>query len=520
MKENDLKELQKAANDEISIIDILLTLWKKRVIIILWSIIFAVIIVAVSGVVFLRQTKYQTSELSFSLDFKGVSLGQYPNGSRFSTNDIISIPVLRKVYKDNSLEKYFSDFNEFQNTLSVYRYDFRLTILRAEYAGKLSEKKLTVEDRDKLEQEFKRKQEDILSNSDFNLVMTAQNKLKQLPSELTNKVLRDILKIWLNNAEKDKGINRYKISLVTNNVISKSDIENLDYIVGIDLLRETISKLKSDIEKVSKLPGGKTIRIQSDNTETSLADIEFKVNFLDTYELQPLIGAIRTYGITKEGPLSVIYLKTKLYQLERDQIAIMASRKVYANSLNEYQNDINQISDGSIPVKKSSGGATIIPQFDGTFFDKIVSMAQQDANTIYRQDLNDKEISTALKSISLNKEIDYYKTLSDAFDKFKKEKQNSKDLTTAENFIKEQQLKIYNSVIDLIRQNHEFYNKINEYTLNLQSQYYNINSFTVKTTSTLSVKKVIIVMILLWVLLEVVLIVGVLLGNKMSEDRK
>jgi len=44
--------------------------------------------------------------------------------------------------------------------------------------------------------------------------------------------------------------------------------------------------------------------------------------------------------------------------------------------------------------------STIIPQFDGTFFDKIVSMAQQDANVKYIQGLTNNE---NFRSLRINK---------------------------------------------------------------------------------------------------------------------
>ena len=230
MTQDNEKKIYEDYDDETSITDILLKLWKKRGKIIVWSIICAVVIAAVGGVILLRQTKYQVSELDFSLNFKGVSQGLYPNGSRFSVNDIISGVVLRKVYDENNLDKYYKDFTDFQDDISVYRSDFKLVALRTEYASKLSDQKLTVEERDKFEEEFKRKKAGILANTKFKLILE-DNKLEKLPSVLTSKVLHDILRNWIDIAEREKGINKYRISMVTGDVISKNDIEDLDYIL-------------------------------------------------------------------------------------------------------------------------------------------------------------------------------------------------------------------------------------------------------------------------------------------------
>ena len=144
MKENGINDSHYTYDDEISLTDIFLRLWKKRGTIVVWSIICVVVIAAVGGVIFLRQAKHQVSQLDFSLNFKGVGVGQYPNGSRFSVNDIISVVVLHRVYDKNNLDKYYKNFSGFQGDISIYRDDFRLTTLRAEYAAKLSVSNLTV----------------------------------------------------------------------------------------------------------------------------------------------------------------------------------------------------------------------------------------------------------------------------------------------------------------------------------------------------------------------------------------
>ena len=528
--ENNLNELQEDMNDEISIIDILTTLWKKRGKIISWTIICAVVIIAVSGIIFLLQAKYEVSKLSFSLNFAGVEKGQYPNGSRFSSNDIIAGTVLQKVYKENNLDKYYEDFSDFQKDISIYKNNFRLVALRAEYASELSDKKITAEGRDKLEAEFQRGKANILANANFKLALTGNNKKQTPPSILVNKVLRNILENWINSAEKEKGINKYRISLVPNNVISKSDIESLDHIVGIDLLRETIKTVKSDIDKIAELPGAKIVSINTDKGEINLSNLKFRTDFLQTFELAPFSGAIRTYGITKEGPLSMVYLKTKLYELERERKAILAVRKLYADTLNSYSSIQNSNETTSKMIQRQSTAmgstagntSTIIPQFDGTFFDKIVSMAQQDANVKYIQGLTNNEISAALESIKLNKEISYYTTLFEAFEKFrenaKKTESQNKEIVLVETLINKKKLGILNSLTQIIKDIHLFYQKINEYSINSQSEFYRISSFTSQSIPSKSAKNIFRVMILFLLLAEAVIIAGVLLGNKVSEE--
>ncbi len=514
-RENDV------VNDEINLFDIFLVLWKKRGKIIVWSVIFAVIVLAVGCGLFLFQGKYIVAELEFSLNFTGLNKGQYPNGSRFSANDIISGTVLRKVYAENGLDKYYSDFSDFQSSLSIFKDDFRLVVLRSEYAGKLDEEKLTVEGRDKLESEYQRRKKEILADANYKLVLNSGSGNIKLPVVLINKILRNILEVWLDNAEKEKGINKYQISLVTENVISKEKLSSLDYIVGLDLLRETIKTVKGDINKVSDLPGAKVISINGENGKINLSSLKFRINFMQTYQLEPLSGAIRSFGVSKEGPLSKIYLQSKLYELERNRNAITAVKDMYSKTLQSYSIVSSSETNPSAKSTVSGNSPTVIPQFDGSFFDKLVGMAQQDANIKYRQELTDKEIASGLEYIKLEKEIEYYQSLFDAFKKFSSSSReiSKKDYQIVLNSVKEQQALILNSLIKIIKDTETFYNKINEYSLNSQSEFYTVSSFTVNSLKSLSLKKIIIGMVVIWIFLEVLLLAVVLLGNKINENK-
>ncbi len=523
MSEN--KPIEEYQNNEISLVDILVTLWNRRGKIVIWSIICAVIIIAVGGTKYLTQAKYRASALSFSLNFSGVDKGQYPNGSRFTTNDIIGSTILQEVYNSNNLKKYYEDFNAFQSDISVYRDDFKLVFLRSEYAAKLSNKKLTVEVRDKIEADFKRLKAGVLANARFKLVLSDKDKVV-LPSMLSNKILRDTLKNWLNNAEKEKGINKYRISMVTDNIISAEEIKNLDYIVGLDLLRETIKTVKGDINKVNNLPGSKITTVDTDKGKTNLSDLNFRINFLETFQLDALSGAIRAYGVSKEGPLSKIYLQSKLYELKRNQKAVFAEKKMYGDTLNNYTASSGQ--DYQIAGKLSgnmsvnSSMPSVIPQFDGNFFDKLVSMAQEDANVKYRQELTNKELGAGLKNILLEKEINYYTSLFESFKKFSSSSSSitKKEYGVVQKAVQTQQLKILTSITQIIRDTHKFYQKINEYSLNSQSEFYRVDSFTAVSINSISMKKVILVMILILILAEAVIIAGVLLGNKITESKR
>src|SRR6266550_6960675 len=44
----------------------------------------------------------------FSLDFPHATEGKYPNGLKFSSNEITSSPILARVYRENQLNRYMT----------------------------------------------------------------------------------------------------------------------------------------------------------------------------------------------------------------------------------------------------------------------------------------------------------------------------------------------------------------------------------------------------------------------------
>jgi hypothetical protein len=149
------------ADDEISLKDLVLNLWHYRKIIVVLSLSVIFLIAAVAAWVYFRQQNNQVVSLEFKLDFEGVDKNEYPNGLRFSTADILSTPVLSGVYEENDLKRYL-EFPEFKTGLTIFQTNDELKFLEYEFASKLSNTKLNLEERDRLEAEFLEKKKNAL----------------------------------------------------------------------------------------------------------------------------------------------------------------------------------------------------------------------------------------------------------------------------------------------------------------------------------------------------------------------
>ncbi|MCF7792268.1 MAG: hypothetical protein K9M56_09775 [Victivallales bacterium] len=508
-------------DDEINLIDIFKNLWRKRAFIIISSILAVLIIITAFGLYYLSQPKTQIANLEFSLNFSGYSQGEYPNGSKFSENDIIAPVVLRKVYNKNNLDKYFKDFTGFQDSISIYKNNSKLLFLNAEYKQKLSNKDLRQPDREKLESEYKSKKKAILNNANLKLSITNQFKLKNIPEEVLNKALRNILSSWLDFAVKNKGVNKYRMSILTDNVVSSKNLSGLNYIVICEFLKETITKLQKDIENISKIPGANTTTITQNNKKINLSDLQFKIDFLQNYELSPLISAVSTFRVTQQGELSDLFITSKINELKRKKQLLLNKKKIYSEAIkNTVQIQSEKKSDGR-ETSKNDIVSQPVAQLDGTFLNKIVNMVQKDKSLQYRQTLSDKEISTGLDLAEIENRIKYYKQLLNA-DKVTQKIDNRKGFKNNKqiNTLVIDKIKlIQDRTRSLIADANLFYKKLYE-NLYPQSTFYKIKSFTSESVKSLSLRKTLIFIIISLILVEVLIIAIALISAAMKEHKQ
>ena len=155
----------------------------------------------------------------------------------------------------------------------------------------------------------------------------------------------------------------------------------------------------------------------------------------------------------------------------------------------------------------------------------ILSSHQEDGSLKYRQDLTNKEISTGLKIVEVQKDIEYYTDMINSISK--KDDSVTKQLQLPDtNKEKQEVLKIVTDklantqqrLMELIKDLNLFYDKINE-KLYPQTEFYRINSFTVDNTKSISSKRFLMLMIITWILAEVLIIAITLISTGLSSKK-
>jgi len=122
-----------------------------------------------------RSTK---GSLNLVFNFAGASSGKYPNNTPFLPAHLLSPEVLRPVYEANHLENYLK-FDDFKTALSLEEAGDARTALLKEFSLKLDDRKLTLAERQRLEEEFQRRRSD-LQATEYRLLW----RQKLLPAKL------------------------------------------------------------------------------------------------------------------------------------------------------------------------------------------------------------------------------------------------------------------------------------------------------------------------------------------------
>jgi hypothetical protein len=515
------------ADDEISLKDLILTLWHHRSIIVVWSLSVIFIILAVAVWVYLRQHSSQVVSLEFKLEFEGADKNEYPNGLRFSTADILSSPVLSQVYEENNLKEYLA-FPEFKAGLTIIQTNDDLKFLEYEYAEKLSQKNLSLEERDRLEAEFLEKKKNALVPI-YTLAHNRDQSQASIPDGLVAKLLNDILRIWAGHADRVKGVNKYQYFLVSRNILSENDLQKEDYFIATDMLRTAIDRVSADIEKLQQIPGAQAIKVGQN--AVSLQDLEFRMEDIQQFKLSPLIGLIRQAGVSKDETIALGYLRNRLFELNLKEEAATANVAVYENSLNQYI----QRPRGSLATAGGSTALTpslkqgmpgnvpaMIPQFGASFLDSLIEMAQENSDIMFRQQISEKVMEVGLNKVQINNDQKYYQELydritadkgkDDGFETYKKAALARINLTHRE---------IYNTLMQTIDEINAIYLDLSKYNLNPESLLFSLTEpITAASMKSLTITKILLYVILASVFTVFAIVIGVLLMSSLTSARR
>jgi len=405
-------EEQNPINDDISLKPYFEALWGYRRVIGLVVAGVATFYVAGVLLVFLIAPADRVGSVQFRLLFEGAEKGTYPNGTLFSPSEIVAGPVLTEVFRANDLQRFVA-YEDFKDSMFILQSNLDLELLGYEYRALLADTKLNPVDRTRIEEEFRRKRE-ALVDPVFTLSMKRRERLTTLPRDLTNKVLLDVLTTWAKQADERKGATKYDADVLSPGILQPSTLDREDYLVAIDILRAKTSRVLATIDEIAKLPGAKMIRVGEERL--TLAEVRAGLEDVIRFKLEPLLGLIRSEGISKNARALLIYANNQLFQLRQEQQEAAARVEALQASVREFSTR-GPMSAGDTrgAVAGSSGGpagTAVMPQLDQSFLDRIMDLSTAKDDSVYRRKLTDRVITESERMATRAREAAYYEDLS------------------------------------------------------------------------------------------------------------
>jgi hypothetical protein len=469
------KDLPDEADDELRLRPLLLKLWRYRQAML---IAFAAVFVAYLGIMLMlyaTEPKETLASIAFRLTFEGAEQDRFPNGTRFSSAEIVAAPVLAEVYRKNALEQYVP-FANFKDAMFVLQSNPDLELLSYEYQAKLADSKLTPVDRSRIEEEFRRKRESLRSAS-FSLSFRKTERVVKIPGVVLNKVLQDTLSTWAQQAAERKGATRYSISVLSKNSLKKEFLAAEDYVVAVDVLRNTVERVLRSVDEIATIPGAEAVRLGED--QVALADIRANLEDLVRFKVEPLNALIRTNGLSRNVARADVYFSDRLLdvQLGREQV------RQRINALQAALRDYQQAGGGGETVAGPDGRTGgVTPQLSESFIDRLVQLSTQANDVEYRQRLTDRIIQDGVLLASLNRQAEYYDSMRKAF---ASAHQGTNAAMAAE--VKRRTGELYSDVSQSIDKVQAVYKLIAQQNLNPDTVLYSITDpFIVRTTSSLT----------------------------------
>ena len=351
----------------------------------------------------LLSPKERVTESRIRFLFEGAEEGKYPNGDLFSPLEPISTVVLQEVYGTNDLKR-FLPFEQFKKGFTVLQRNLEREKLDADYKARLGDPKMTSVERDRLIREY-RERVAALRSAEYSLIYSQQYALSTIPSETLRKVMVDVVSVWARNADLKKGALSYRISVFSPKMVTAQlAVKGCDPVIALDILRNHVQKVVRNIDQIMNLPGAAFV--QEEKEGEKLIDIRNRLMEMERFQINPLIGRVRSQGITRDPAGTMSYLENQLFQLNLQRRAAQERVQLLEASLKSYLQERGSVSpEGSAA---SGSVSAVIPQVNADFFDKVMEIGQKTSDLEYRKSITERIIKAGDELVTLEKEARYY----------------------------------------------------------------------------------------------------------------
>ena len=387
-------------DDEIDLKDIFIPLWKAKYRILLFGLICLSLtpVYSLGGVV-VDKSNYASIQVHFN--FQGVENGTFPNGEKFSPQELISGSVLSEVYRNIDSPSF--DYADLVRAINVQP-DFNgADELESVVTGLLSkEKGLTNQEYSDAVSEYTN---EIIAQSKKNVILTIDQDLLGGDLKKSSDLLHSIPKIWATHAIEDRGV----LSMFTPTISTLDNrINSGELLIQVNVLSDSHGLLS---ESVTGLSGSLDNQSITDpESGMAIADLRYKLDLENTYRISILKELVVKNGIGVQNESWYKgFREARLGKLERERSSLERMVDVYEQALIEFNQQQYSSSEGSKSQGGSSSGTTVYsPQYGEDVINRLMELGSKMSDPEYRKSLLQEKIDLSTKLQAVITEINFY----------------------------------------------------------------------------------------------------------------
>ncbi|HWS71033.1 MAG TPA: hypothetical protein VN605_02915, partial [Thermoanaerobaculia bacterium] len=457
------------------------------------------------------------TSLPFRLDFEGAENGLYPNGLKFGSTDIVGANILTRVYQTTNSAAYLP-FRKFKEAIFIQESSRELEKLNMEFESRLADGRLTPVDRERIEREYQLRKSS-LRHAEFSLNFADDS--NSVPKAERERILRATLAAWAEIADREKGAVKYRLPLLTTNVVVRNAIGPREYLIELDILRSRINRILSNINELSTIPGADIVRVGPE--KISLAEIALNLTDIRRFQIDPLISETYQKKLVRDPSTVSGYYQTQLSSAQSDYTQARTHVETLQNSLMTYmggQQGSSRELAGQAVVGQAQGGQSVTPQLTEGFIDRIVKMATDSNDMKYRQDIITEMNRVGIVNLlPAEKEVQYYQTVAQQMNAFNAMSRGDLSARAADvKAIEDAENAAYASVIKSLQQISEAYLMLS-LNLNPDGLLYTFSGPAIShTDKSVSLRRLVLLGIVLAFLALPVILLGCLLHARVREE--
>lgn len=357
-----------------------------------------------------RKTIYSTS-VTILLDQQN---GQYvyPSGRQFSNADLLSQPVLWKVYQDCNLQDTVT-FEKFQRSFFISRRDPEIAKVNARFREKFRQKNLTLVDVKQLERDYSEE----LSLSRTSLVTVSMLPNFPIGRQQAERIINAVPETWFDIYSVVEA--RPYPQIETSSAMRKlrDEIGKDGQLVLLEKSRQFCHQLIKMCDLLNKMLQGQNIALKSGEF---IGDIRARLVSLDRYQLSVLQQYVLTHP-EYQAAFDRIFLESCLQNIELDLARVRAKYDGTVDSMSMLTSNRGKIGGGT-----AAGGANapLTMQLDNGIFDSLAEMIRNDATNTLRKLYAEKSMDFKEQCADLEADKKRYEQILGILDKKKQEAKN------------------------------------------------------------------------------------------------